>query len=349
MPLPTARPTWARRSEPNRPTDTIAPFWRIENKTGTDGPAEIYLYDEISFWGVSAQSFAADLGQVTAKEVTVRVNSPGGDVFDGIAIGNLLASHPATVTVQVDALAASIASVIAVMGADRLVMGPHSQMMIHDASGFAIGNAGDMREAADMLDMVSDNIAEVYAAKAGGAPAAWRKTMKAETWYSAQEAVDAGLADEVKALPERDTAAAEKVAAKFDLTAYTHRPASLFARALLAQAEADLDAEEDEAEPDADEVDEPPLDEAGNGETDETAPLDLGADFTAMLRDHVRAAVGLPTIDADTFRAAVRLGAGDCPAPSTPTNTTPTPDVDPPTPVPGLGDIIRRATREARF
>lgn len=344
MPLPTARPTWARRSEPNRPTDTTAPFWRIENKAGTDGPAEIYLYDEISFWGISAQAFAADLGQVSAKDVTVRVNSPGGDVFDGIAIGNLLASHPATVTVQVDALAASIASVIAVMGADKLVMGPHSQMMIHDASGFAIGNAGDMREAADMLDMVSDNIAEVYAAKAGGAPAAWRKTMKAETWYSAQEAVDAGLADEVKALPERDTAAAEKVAARFDLTAYTHRPASLFARALLAQAEADLDAEEgdpDEVEPD--ETDEPPLDEAG-----ETAPLDLGAELTAMLRDHVRAAVGLPVIDADTFRAAVRLGAGDCPAP-TPTNTTPTPDVDPPTPVPGLGDIIRRATREARF
>ena len=330
MPLPTQRPLWARRSEPSRPTSD--PFWRIDNKAGDNGPAEIYLYDEISFWGVSAKSFATELGTVTAKDVTVRVNSPGGDVFDGIAIGNLLASHPATVTVQVDALAASIASVIAVMGADRLVMGPHSQMMIHDASGFAMGNATDMREAATMLDMVSDNIAEVYAVKAGGAPAAWRKTMKAETWYTAQEAVDAGLADEVRALPERDAADAEKVAARFDLAAYANRPAALFAQAVD-------EAVDDEPEPEPDEDDEPEEDvEPG---LDEDAVTSLSAAFMAALNKPI-------IFDPGTIRAAITMGAVDCPAPTIPVPDEPATDPEPLLAL-SLGSTIKRATREARF
>jgi ATP-dependent protease ClpP protease subunit len=342
MPLPTQRPLWARRSEPSRPTSD--PFWRIDNKAGDNGPAEIYLYDEISFWGVSAQSFATELGTVTAKDVTVRVNSPGGDVFDGIAIGNLLASHPATVTVQVDALAASIASVIAVMGADRLVMGPHSQMMIHDASGFAIGNATDMREAATMLDMVSDNIAEVYAVKAGGTPAAWRKTMKAETWYTAQEAVDAGLADEVRALPERDAADAEKVAARFDLAAYANRPAVLFAQAVD-------EVVDDEPEPETDEPDEvvePDLEPEAD-EPDEDAEPDLDEDAVTSLSAAFMAALNKPIIfDPGTIRAAITMGAVDCPAPTIPVPDEPVTDTEPLLAL-SLGSTIKRATREARF
>src|SRR5690606_8034659 len=103
--------------------------------------------------------------------------------------------HQAHVTVIVDSLAASIASVIAMAG-DRVVMAKNATMMIHDGHGLSIGNAADMREMADLLDKVSDNIASVYAERAGGDVAEWRERMRAETWYSADEAVSAGLADE---------------------------------------------------------------------------------------------------------------------------------------------------------
>lgn len=183
-------------------------WYRISNYAGAGNQtAEIAIYDEIGFWGITAGDFLNDLAQVTAPNITVRLNSPGGEIFDGVAIANSLAAHPATVTVQVDSLAASIASVIAVAGGDRVVMMPHSQMMIHDGSGLAIGNAADMQQMADLLDRQSDNIAAVYAAKAGGDAADWRAVMQAETWYTAEEAVAAGLADEVAELPGRRPAA----------------------------------------------------------------------------------------------------------------------------------------------
>lgn len=191
-----------------------------------DGEAEVLLYDEIGWYGTAAEDFVRELRDVQASRLTVRLNSPGGSVFDGIAIANSLRAHPAAVTVQVDSLAASIASVIAMAG-DRIVMMPHSQMMIHDASGLAIGDAGDMREMADLLDRQSDNIAAVYAERAGGTVEDWRATMRAETWYTAEEAVAAGLADEMAparrsgeepAEPEREPA----MAARWDLSVFRY-------------------------------------------------------------------------------------------------------------------------------
>jgi ATP-dependent protease ClpP protease subunit len=169
-------------------------WYRITNL----GPsaAEVVIYDEIGWFGVTAEDFMSELRGLDVSAITLRVNSPGGEIFDGIAIHNLLRSHRAQVTTYVDSLAASIASVIALAG-DRVIMQPHSQMMIHDGSGLAIGNAQDMREMADLLDRQSNNIAEVYAARAGGTVEQWRERMLAETWYSAAEAVAAGLADEV--------------------------------------------------------------------------------------------------------------------------------------------------------
>lgn len=117
-------------------------------------------------------------------------------MFEGIAIANALRSHPATVTTQVDGIAASIASVIALAG-DRLVMMPHSQLMIHEASGMCFGDAADMAQMAALLERQSDNLADVYAARAGGTREEWRALMQAETWYLADEAVAVGLADEV--------------------------------------------------------------------------------------------------------------------------------------------------------
>jgi ATP-dependent protease ClpP protease subunit len=156
---------------------------------------DLLIYDEIGWFGICAQDVVAALADVKG-DLNVRINSPGGDVFDGIAIFNILAGHDGNVTVTVDGLAASAASVIAMAG-DTVRMSTGTQLMIHDASGFCYGNAADMTELADLLNRVSDTIASVYADRTGVDLADWRGRMRAETWYSAQEAVDAGLADEM--------------------------------------------------------------------------------------------------------------------------------------------------------
>ncbi len=160
------------------------------------------IYDPIDSWGgdwgVSAKEFAAALSAVPkgTAEIRLHINSPGGEVFEAVAILNQLRAHPARVVAVVDGLAASAASFLAV-GADETVMGQNTQLMIHDAWGLCVGNASDMRDVADLLDRLSDNIADVYAAKAGGSTGDWRTAMLAESWYSADEAVAAGLADSV--------------------------------------------------------------------------------------------------------------------------------------------------------
>lgn len=168
-------------------------WYRIANKA--DG-AEVYIYDEIGYFGTTAKDFITDLNDIDRDRISLHLNTPGGEIFDGLAIYNALRSHRAQVTVHVDALAASIGSVIA-MGGDHRVMARQSQMMIHDGHGICVGNAADMRELADLLDRTSDDIASVYADRAGGSTKQWRDRMRAETWYSAKEAVAAGLADEV--------------------------------------------------------------------------------------------------------------------------------------------------------
>lgn len=165
----------------------------VTNKA--DG-AEIHIYDEIGYFGTTAKDFVNELHDVDRDRINLHLNSPGGEIFDGIAIYEALRQHEAQVTVYVDSLAASIASVIA-MGGDKIIMARNAQMMIHDGLSLCVGNAADMREAADLLDKCSDNIADIYAQRAGGTAKQWRDRMKAETWYSAKEAVTAGLADEV--------------------------------------------------------------------------------------------------------------------------------------------------------
>jgi len=176
-------------------------WYRITNAADSD-EAEVMLYDEIGGWyGATADQFIADLRGVTAPNLRVRINSPGGSVFEGIAIANALRSHPANVVIQVDSVAASIASVIAMAG-DRVEMAPNAMLMIHDASGVCLGNASDMEEMAQLLDLISDNIADAYVSKAGGTREQWREAMRAETWYLPDSAVEAGLADEALATPK---------------------------------------------------------------------------------------------------------------------------------------------------
>lgn len=196
-------------------------WYRIENNAKALS-ADVYIYDEIGFWGVSAQDFvAAFRGEIDASaDVTVHINSPGGSVFDGITILNALRAHKGGVTTVVDGLAASAASFIAQAGTKR-IMARNSQMMIHDAMSLCVGNASDMREVADLLDKASDNLADVYAHRSGrGDVKSWRAEMEKEVWYSAQEAVDAGLADEVDGVASKQDE--DKLAASWDLSIYAH-------------------------------------------------------------------------------------------------------------------------------
>jgi len=192
-------------------------WYRIENRANEDA-ADVYIYDEIGYFGVSANDFVRDLRNVTQSVINLHLNTPGGDVFDGVAIFNALKGHKATVNVIVDGLAASAGSFIAMAG-DRVVMAPHSKMMIHEAFGLAIGDANDMTKMAERLNATSENIAAIYAERAGGEVSDWRGRMKAESWYTDQGAVDAGLADEVS----RD--ASGQQAASFDLSIFRNAPA----------------------------------------------------------------------------------------------------------------------------
>jgi ATP-dependent protease ClpP protease subunit len=170
-------------------------------------PANVLYIDDVidpyadDYWGGISAVMVKDALSEMSGDMTVRINSPGGDVYDGITILNYLRQYDFKVTVQIDGLAASAASFIAMAG-DEVVIMPNAEMMIHDALMFTIGNAAELRNDADRLDKISDNIANAYSARAGGEPKAWRKLMLAETWFSDSEAVAAGLADKVGELPE---------------------------------------------------------------------------------------------------------------------------------------------------
>jgi ATP-dependent Clp protease, protease subunit len=166
-----------------------------------NGRAEIYIYEDIGGdmfgAGVTAKDVAEGLktmGNVT--DVDVYINSYGGSVFQGLAIYNVLHRHPARITAHVDGIAASAASVVAMAG-DTIRMAENSFIMIHDAWGLVAGNAADLRRAADEIEMTSNAIASIYAARSGGDIKAIREWMAAETWFTAQTALAAGFADEI--------------------------------------------------------------------------------------------------------------------------------------------------------
>jgi ATP-dependent protease ClpP protease subunit len=189
-------------------------WYRVSNLAGQ--APEIYIYDEIGYWGTASNDFVKDLALLADEpRLVINMNSPGGDVFDGIAIYQALLDHPAEVVVKVNGLAASIASVIAMAG-DRVIMGARSQIMIHEGFTFASGDSATMRKTADMLDRISDNIAAVYADRAGGDQSMWRDRMREETWFSAEEAVAAGLADEIEGRKQ------QTVQDAFDMSVYKY-------------------------------------------------------------------------------------------------------------------------------
>lgn len=185
---------------------------------------EIWLYDQIgeSFWGegISAKTFQKELsGLGKVNTLNVRINSPGGDVFDGLAIYNLLKAHPARVLVDVDGLAASIASVIAMAG-DEIRMAGNAMMMIHNPHGMAVGDATEMQRVAALLQQVKGSLADTYASRTSQTRHQLEAWMDEETWLTAETAVQYGFADGVSA--------DQQVSACFNLlNHYRHLPDSL--------------------------------------------------------------------------------------------------------------------------
>lgn len=203
--------------EKDKPWYSIAPAMKAKDSDET--VAEVMIYDAIGGWfGISAQDFVKELMAVDADRIKLLINSPGGDVFDGVAIYNALKMHKAAVTVHVTGLAASAASFIAQAG-DEVIMHKGSMMMIHDASAMAWGDEAIMLETAEILSKISNNIAGIYAMRAGGKESAWREIMREEMWYSADEAVTAKLADSVA--EDEDEDAQDKVS-NWDLRVFNY-------------------------------------------------------------------------------------------------------------------------------
>lgn len=168
---------------------------------GADGDTTISIFDVIGedFWtgsGVTANRISAALRSIGNKDIIVRINSPGGDMFEGIAIYNLLRAHPAKVTVEVLGWAASAASIIAMAG-DEIRMGLGSFMMVHNAWGLVIGNRHDMREAASLFDQFDAALADIYEARTGMKRADIEQLMDAETFMNPTQAIEYGFADAV--------------------------------------------------------------------------------------------------------------------------------------------------------
>jgi ATP-dependent protease ClpP protease subunit len=178
------------------PPPTLAPGVIRLNKK--DDQAEVFIYGDIGGWldGIDAETFAKELAEMDVKQLDVRINSGGGYVFDGIAIYNAIARHPAHTTMHIEGIAASIASVIPMAG-DEIKIYEGTRMMIHKPWSFAIGDADAMRKEGDILDALQSDILDLYEARTGKERKDLTKWMDAETWFSAKEAVDKGFADEM--------------------------------------------------------------------------------------------------------------------------------------------------------
>ena len=162
-------------------------------------PAVLQIFDQIGEdWfggsGISAKAFSDALQSVGPGPLVVEINSPGGNVWDGLTIYNMLRGRQAPVTTRVVGIAASIASIIALAG-DTIEMAEASLFMIHDPSGMVAGTSEDMRKMANALDQHAEILAGIYVKRTGKTSAQIRAAMSAETWFTAQEAIQFGLAD----------------------------------------------------------------------------------------------------------------------------------------------------------
>ncbi|MDK1103828.1 MAG: Clp protease ClpP [Actinomycetota bacterium] len=208
-------------------------WYRIAAKHGGDddgdgGHAEILIYGDIGKdWfgeGIAAEDLVKELATLDVATLDVRINSVGGQVFEGLAIFNALDRHPAKVTTHIDGMAASIASIVALAG-ETVWIAENAFMMIHNAHGFQIGDANAMRKMADILEKLDGSLAETYVAKTGKSSKVIRAMMDEETWFNAEEALEAGMVDEV--------VEAMDVAASFDLSKFRNVRPDVLERAAV--------------------------------------------------------------------------------------------------------------------
>ncbi|MGG3987688.1 head maturation protease, ClpP-related [Bacillus smithii] len=180
-------------------------FWEMKMSANDSNSADIFIYGDIVSYrwdesDTSASSFKEDLDNLgDVSTINLYINSPGGSVFEGIAIHNMLKRHKAKVNVYIDALAASIASVIAMAG-DTIYMPKNSMLMIHNPWTFTYGNAAELRKMADDLDRIGNSSKQTYLQKAGDklTEEKLQEMLDAETWLSADEAFEYGLCDVVQ-------------------------------------------------------------------------------------------------------------------------------------------------------
>lgn len=182
----------------NRSPSGLGPGVLRMSATEGEDEAEVFIYGDIGGWwgGVSAEQFAKDLATLDVGTLNVRLNSPGGMVFEGVAIYNALARHKANVIVHIEGIAASIASVIAMAG-DEIRIAEGSRLMIHDPWSIVAGTAVDLRAEADVLDGLKSDLIDIYAARTEQKRDDLASWMTDETWLSARDAVDKGFADEM--------------------------------------------------------------------------------------------------------------------------------------------------------
>ncbi len=188
--------------------------WYSMQASASGESAEIFIYDEIGIWGIDAKRFVQDLNDLDVSHIDLRINSPGGSVFEGNAIYNALKRHPAEITSHIDSLAASMASVIALAG-NAVNMAANGLYMIHEVAGGVWGTSSEMRKTADLIDKLAMSIVNAYADKTGMDTKEIEQAMQDETWYSAQEALDAGFIDNITEELQ--------IAACFDLDRYGYR------------------------------------------------------------------------------------------------------------------------------
>lgn len=198
---------------------------RIEDNQ--NGEATIFLYDEISaFWGVGAKEFVEALSSIDADIIHLRINSPGGDVFEARAMITALKEHKAKIISHIDGWAASAASYLALAG-DEVLISHGGFLMIHNSWTGLVGNAGELRSMADVLEKVDGAAIKDYASKTGKDEAQIKTWMDEETWFTAEEAVQHGFADEIVG-----EAAIEDLG---HLMLFDKVPSDLAARAVLAK------------------------------------------------------------------------------------------------------------------
>ncbi len=199
---------------------------RVNSAAGAE--AEILIYGDIggSWWdeGITGESISKEIAAIDAEEINVRVNSGGGLVFEGLAIYNALARHSAKIIMHVDSIAASIASVI-LMAGDEIRISEGAQVMVHKPWSGLYGDANALRKEAEILDKLEGGIIDIYAARTGAKRADLESWVNSETWFTGQEAVDAGFADSMTPAKKKKAASS----ALFNL--FKNAPQSLLAAA----------------------------------------------------------------------------------------------------------------------